>query len=88
MERRQPVGRPAAKVQRLSSDFPSKINERETGVEPATLGLGSRCSTTELLPRCDEAGRTTTGSPGAIRFPPGARAPTRGEPAGGRCAGG
>ena len=24
--------------------------ERETGVEPATLGLGSRCSTTELLP--------------------------------------
>ena len=25
--------------------------ERETGVEPATLCLGSRCSTTELLPQ-------------------------------------
>ena len=24
--------------------------ERETGLEPATLGLGSRCSTTELFP--------------------------------------
>jgi hypothetical protein len=24
--------------------------ERETGLEPATLCLGSRCSTTELLP--------------------------------------
>ena len=24
--------------------------ERETGIEPATLCLGSRCSTTELLP--------------------------------------
>ena len=28
----------------------SRFLERETGVEPATLGLGSRCSTTELLP--------------------------------------
>jgi len=27
----------------------SEILERETGVEPATLGLGSRCSTAELL---------------------------------------
>ena len=26
-------------------------SERETGLEPATLCLGSRCSTTELLPR-------------------------------------
>ena len=25
--------------------------ERETGIEPAAIGLGSRCSTTELLPR-------------------------------------
>ena len=25
--------------------------ERETGIEPATNGLGSRDSTTELLPR-------------------------------------
>ena len=25
-------------------------NERQTGFEPATLGLGSQCSTTELLP--------------------------------------
>jgi hypothetical protein len=24
--------------------------ERETGIEPATTGLGSRCSTIELLP--------------------------------------
>jgi hypothetical protein len=24
--------------------------ERETGIEPATSGLGSRCSTIELLP--------------------------------------
>ena len=24
--------------------------ERETGIEPATLCLGSKCSTTELLP--------------------------------------
>ena len=28
-----------------------KGSERETGLEPATLCLGSRCSTTELLPR-------------------------------------
>ena len=27
-----------------------KIVERETGIEPATTGLGSRCSTIELLP--------------------------------------
>ena len=27
-----------------------KIMERETGIEPATNGLGSRDSTTELLP--------------------------------------
>ena len=27
--------------------------ERVTGVEPATLGLGSRCSTTELHPQTD-----------------------------------
>ena len=26
-------------------------SERETGLEPATLCLGSRCSTAELLPR-------------------------------------
>jgi hypothetical protein len=26
--------------------------ERETGIEPATTGLGSRCSTIELLPLC------------------------------------
>ena len=26
--------------------------ERVTGVEPAALGLGSRCSTTELHPQC------------------------------------
>ncbi len=26
--------------------------ERETGLEPATLCLGSRCSTTELVPAC------------------------------------
>ena len=25
--------------------------ERKTGFEPATLGLGSRCSTAELLPQ-------------------------------------
>ena len=30
--------------------YTSKM-ERETGLEPATLCLGSRCSTTELLPR-------------------------------------
>ncbi len=29
--------------------------ERETGIEPATNGLGSRDSTTELLPLSDEA---------------------------------
>jgi hypothetical protein len=28
--------------------------ERETGIEPATNGLGSRDSTTELLPLSDE----------------------------------
>ena len=27
-----------------------RISKRETGLEPATLCLGSRCSTTELLP--------------------------------------
>ena len=27
-----------------------QLLERETGVEPAALGLGSRCSTTELFP--------------------------------------
>jgi hypothetical protein len=29
-----------------------EIVERETGIEPATTGLGSRCSTIELLPLC------------------------------------
>ena len=29
-----------------------EILERETGIEPATPGLGSRCSTIELLPLC------------------------------------
>jgi len=33
-----------------SPGLPGASDERETGVEPATLGLGSRCSTTELLP--------------------------------------
>ena len=28
----------------------SGLVERETGIEPATLCLGSRCSTAELLP--------------------------------------
>ena len=31
--------------------MPSFSFERETGFEPATLGLGSQCSTTELLPQ-------------------------------------
>jgi hypothetical protein len=31
--------------------FPKYLLERETGIEPATTGLGSRCSTIELLPR-------------------------------------
>ena len=30
----------------------SEIMERETGIEPATNGLGSRYSTIELLPLC------------------------------------
>ena len=35
--------------------------EREKGFEPSTLGLGSRCSTTELLPHVYGAsGRTRT----------------------------
>jgi hypothetical protein len=29
--------------------------ERETGIEPATTGLGSRCSTIELLPLCRQS---------------------------------
>ncbi len=29
--------------------------ERETGIEPATPGLGSRCSTIELLPLCQQS---------------------------------
>jgi hypothetical protein len=35
----------------LSGYDSEKGSERETGLEPATLCLGSRCSTTELLPR-------------------------------------
>ena len=34
-----------------SKDFSVRFQlERETGIEPATLCLGSKCSTTELLP--------------------------------------
>lgn len=32
-------------------DLDTACFERKTGFEPATLGLGSRCSTTELLPQ-------------------------------------
>ena len=34
----------------LTLPEPSQILERETGIEPATNGLGSRYSTIELLP--------------------------------------
>ena len=33
-----------------ASDAERNFVERETGIEPATTGLGSRCSTIELLP--------------------------------------
>ena len=33
--------------------------ERETGIEPATNGLGSRDSTTELLPLSDDEASVT-----------------------------
>jgi hypothetical protein len=36
---------------------PTKTMERETGIEPATTGLGSRCSTIELLPRPEQLAR-------------------------------
>ena len=32
-----------------SANYP--LSERQAGFEPVTLGLGSRCSTTELLPQ-------------------------------------
>jgi hypothetical protein len=34
----------------LSQKILTENLERETGIEPATTGLGSRCSTIELLP--------------------------------------
>jgi integrase len=51
----------------ISARLPGTSTERETGVEPATLGLGSRCSTTELLPRTTPR-RYYDGSPRSSRF--------------------
>ena len=44
----------------LSSTLPALKLERETGFEPATDGLGSRCATTALLPPVQEY-RTLSG---------------------------
>jgi hypothetical protein len=46
-----------------SSDLPSKL-ERETGLEPATLALARRCSTTELLPHGHQCSIATARVPG------------------------
>ena len=46
-----PDGDPPGNGGGISARLSGASSERETGVEPATLGLGSRCSTTELLPR-------------------------------------
>ncbi len=37
-------------VDKCAKGFAGVELERETGFEPATFGLGSHCSTTELLP--------------------------------------
>ena len=37
-------------IRDLRMDMHSRRLERETGLEPATLALARRCSTTELLP--------------------------------------
>src|SRR5262249_22847802 len=68
-----PDDEPPAEAGAVPPGLAGGSEERETGVEPAPLGWGSRCSTTELLPRCDEGGRTTSRARGAIRFPPRAR---------------
>ena len=44
--------------------------ERETGLEPATLSLATRCSSTELLPHID-ANYTRFGGRGETRTPTG-----------------
>jgi hypothetical protein len=46
-----------------SSDLPSRL-ERETGLEPATLALARRCSTTELLPHGHQCSIATARLPG------------------------
>ena len=43
---------PADGQDRFFREKTLEIVERETGIEPATTGLGSRCSTIELLPLC------------------------------------
>ena len=42
----------AGERKRESANRKLPLYERVTGVEPAALGLGSRCSTTELHPQC------------------------------------
>ena len=49
--------------------LPSSHLERETGLEPATLALARRCSTTELLPHTS-SGSISGGSPPGQRAVP------------------
>ena len=49
---------------------PSSCLERTTGVEPATPGLGSQCSTTELRPRAAHDSEPAKGEAAAAQPPP------------------
>ena len=49
LDRLKHSGQNAPRNGRCNEIDPKRM-ERETGFEPATLGLGSRCSTAELLP--------------------------------------
>ena len=54
---------------------PVEVSERETGFEPATACLGSKNSTTELLPQ--RGGMTNPGCPGRQARAPFWRSPRR-----------
>src|SRR5580698_5995214 len=48
----------------VQSGWPGSYLERETGLEPATLALARRCSTTELLPHTSSESISVGSRPG------------------------
>ena len=60
MTSRLRIGGSTTELRRPDETY-KKIVERETGFEPATLGLGSRCSTAELLPLANFLGHIIVG---------------------------